>query len=81
MDGFYEWQNLSNGTKQPHYLYHEPIEISSIKDNKDSLLYLAGIFDYCPANKIHSFTLITMNASRGRFSSSILNFFFVKTFL
>lgn len=56
-NGFFEWQKIAEGKKQPFYIKHKSLKIMS----------LAGIYDnwQSPAGKtVGSFSIITTNASK-----------------
>ena len=57
IDGFFEWQKLSNGKKQPHY----------INQDDEKPMALAGLFDEwrTPDGEIlRSYTMLTMDAHK-----------------
>jgi len=59
MNGFYEWQTLSNVKKQPFYLTLK-------RDSCDHLIYAAGLYDIwidrITDEKLYTFTILTMDA-------------------
>ena len=56
LNGFYEWQTLSNGKKQPFYL--------TLKEK--SMIFAAGLYDVwidrTTDEKLYTFTILTMDA-------------------